>query len=77
MSATLVRRTQLAKTLNVHPATIPKLVARGAIPPQIAGTQYWVLEEVEARLRGRLREVADDAKDAFNEWKRSRDARSA
>lgn len=75
MTATLVRRSGLARAINVHPATIPKLVGCGAIPPQITGTQYWVLEDVIAKLRGQPEAPALTS--AFDEWKRARDARSA
>lgn len=77
MTATLVRRAELAKQINVHPATVLKLVSCGAIPPQIAGTQYWVLEDVIARLRGQISEAAKAPVSPFDEWKRSRDARSS
>jgi len=75
VTATLVRRSRLAKAINVSPPTIPALVRKGVIPPPLPGTNYWVLEAVIRKLAGEGPSEAAPAS-AFDEWKQRRAARS-
>lgn len=77
MNATLVRRSKLAKALGVAPASIEKLVTAGVIPPQLPGTSFWVLENVVSKLVCGPTPPPSATTSAFDQWKRSRDARSA
>lgn len=76
MTATLVRRSQLAKRLGVSPSAIDTLVSTGNIPPQRPGTQFWVLETVLERLLGPAIVAASEVS-PYDDWKRSRDARQS
>lgn len=75
MTATLVRRSRLAKAIGVSPPTIPILVKKGVIPPPLPGTSYWVLETVTRKLAGDAPAATEPAS-AFDEWKQRRAARS-
>lgn len=72
----LVDRSKLARKLGVSATTVDRLERLGVIPARLAGTRYWVLDHVEQRLRS-SETLPASAENAFDQWKRARDARSA
>lgn len=75
-SATLVRRSALAKHLKVQPHAIDRLEKTGAIPPRLPGTQYYVLEAAIERLyRVAAGMGAAPQESAIARWERKRAAR--
>jgi predicted DNA-binding transcriptional regulator AlpA len=73
----VVTRPQAAAYCGVSVQTFSDWIKRGLLPGPLPGTARWDLKAIDASLDGIAGNVMESEEDAFDKWKRERDAKKS